>query len=815
MAAGIVLTLAQPARANIPPVAKASAAPTEVLVGQPVQFSSAGSFDPDEGPQPLTLTWDFGDGTGDTGPAPIHAYADEGAYTVTLTVSDGQANVLVGVDVVVLPPPTPARPSTSGPLGLGSDGTTLWVVGRDAGTISRVDLASGEVTERTACNQPRAVALRPSAPFEPLVTCTGEDLVLRLPPGPGRIQRLPVGHMPVGIALTPDGTRAVVANGGDGTVSVLDLEDWTELARIPVGGEPHAVAIRSDGQRAYVSLFLTREDTGTVIVLALDQFPPALADTWTLAEDPSPDTSSSGGGFPNLLRALAIDPSGKTLWVGALKSNTGRGLWVSGEPLAPRNRVRGLFAPLALGDGSDLIARRIDTNDADAVSAIAFSPLGRYAYLLHPGAGTMSVYDLPMAALTAGGGGNGATVPFVARIDLCHVPHGIAVSPDGSRAFVACDLDRSVLEIDVTDPMAPQVVRTFSVTAEILPANILNGKRLFHRSRAPRHSDQNYIACASCHPDGGHDGRTWDFTDAGEGLRNTIDLRGHGGTAHGPVHWSANFDEIQDFENDIVFAFGGEGLAGDGAPPHPPLGAVPNGGRSQDLDDLAAYVASLGTPPPSPYRTEDGALGTSAVRGRALFFDPDRACTQCHVPPRFTDSTLTPAPADFVLHDVGTLTPASGKRLGGPLAGLDTPSLLGVWASAPYLHDGSAATLRDVLTRDTGDRHGRTSDLTDDEIDDLVAYLLALDGSDDEVPPDWQPPGGATTGDGGTTGDTTGASTGLGPTGSSTGTGSRGANTTEGGCACTVRIPSTRPTGAFFLFFGLTGRFLRRRTPCP
>ena len=89
------------------------------------------------------------------------------------------------------------------------------------------------------------------------------------------------------------------------------------------------------------------------------------------------------------------------------------------------------------------------------------------------------------------------------------------------------------------------------------------------------------------------DGRTWDFTQFGEGLRNTVDLRGRGGMAHGPVHWSANFDEIQDFENDIVHGFGGTGLAADGEPPYPPLDPRSNGGRSAALDALAAYIKTL------------------------------------------------------------------------------------------------------------------------------------------------------------------------------------------------------------------------------
>jgi hypothetical protein len=104
-------------------------------------------------------------------------------------------------------------------------------------------------------------------------------------------------------------------------------------------------------------------------------------------------------------------------------------------------------------------------------------------------------------------------------------------------------------------------------------------------------------------------------------------------------------------------------------------------------------------------------------------------CASCHVPPRFTDSVVTTNPASFVRHDVGTLTPASGSRLGGPLDGLDTPSLLGLWDSAPYLHDGSAATLLEVLTtKNLSDQHGVTSLLSTNQLADLIAYLLSLDG---------------------------------------------------------------------------------------
>jgi cytochrome c peroxidase len=57
----------------------------------------------------------------------------------------------------------------------------------------------------------------------------------------------------------------------------------------------------------------------------------------------------------------------------------------------------------------------------------------------------------------------------------------------------------------------------------------------------------------------------------------------------------------------------------------------------------------------------------------------------------------------------------------------DTPTLLGIYRSAPYLHTGEAATLEDVLTTfNTEDRHGRTSHLSAEEVHDLAEFLRSL-----------------------------------------------------------------------------------------
>ena len=713
---------------NFPPIAVATPTPREVFTGQAILFSSAECIDPDGAPQPLSFLWDFGDGNTSTEANPSRAFAEPRAYRVSLTVSDG-ADAAVDSQVVhVLAPPTVVAPAKSSILALSPAETELWVANPDSDSVSVLGITAGgavKLAEIAVGRQPRTLAFSANG-GRVYVACQGANELWMLDTmARSVVRKLAVGHEPFGVAVSPADGRVVVSNQGDATVSVIAPSFIVEKV-IAVGATPRAVAVAADGGSAFVSHLFTRGPAGTLTKLNLATL--SIAAAAPLVEDDSPDTLSSGGGFPNMLSALALDPAGRAVWFGGLKANTERGLFTSGEMPQPENATRGFFGKLDAAGAAEVVVRRIDANDTDSVSAIAFSPNGRWGCVTHQGAGTLSIYDLSAATLITPGDGNSVT--FTARIDLGHAPQGIVISANGQRGYVANFLSRNVQVLDLANPPTPAVLATVATTSEPLPPRLANGKRLFYRSREPRHSVANYIACVSCHADGGGpDGRTWDFTNRGEGLRNTPDLRGRGGPAHGPIHWSGNFDEGQDFENDIVRFFGGTGLAQDGQPPHPPLG-TPNAGRSADLDDLAAYVASLTTPPRSPHRNADGTLTAAALRGRTLFQSTALQCAGCHPSPRFTDTVLTPNPANYLLHDVGTLTPASGGRLGGPLPGLDTPSLFGLWDSAPYLHDGSAATLGDVLTtRNPRDQHGTTSALTPGQRADLIAYLLSLDGS--------------------------------------------------------------------------------------
>jgi cytochrome c peroxidase len=129
-------------------------------------------------------------------------------------------------------------------------------------------------------------------------------------------------------------------------------------------------------------------------------------------------------------------------------------------------------------------------------------------------------------------------------------------------------------------------------------------------------------------------------------------------------------------------------------------------GRSPDLDALAAYVASLDATPASPYAADPA--------GEALF--STLGCDACHAPPLYTDSMLGTA----VRHDVGTIVSTSGSRLGEPLDGFDTPTLLGAWATAPYLHDGRAPTLEEAIDAHQG------VDVPEADLASVAAFVRSL-----------------------------------------------------------------------------------------
>jgi len=358
-----------------------------------------------------------------------------------------------------------------------------------------------------------------------------------------------------------------------------------------------------------------------------------------------------------------IAPDGRSAWVPSKQDNIKRGALRDGLGLSFETTVRAVSSVIDLGTLTEATAARVDHDNSGVASAAAFHPTGAFLFVALEASRHVTVVD-PV----------GRRELF--RFDTGRAPQGVAVSADGFTLYVHHFMDRSIGVFDLRpllqrgEASVPATATLAATASEVLPAAALRGKQFFYDARDPRLARDGYMSCAACHHDGGHDGRTWDFTGQGEGLRNTISLRGRAGV-QGRLHWSANFDEVQDFEGQIRGLQQGTGLMSDTqfatGTRSQPLGDA-KAGVSTDLDALAAYVASLSTHAPTPYRQADGTLTPDAVAGRMVFAGK---CASCHGGADFTDSASSP------LRNVGTLKASSGQRLGATLTGLGHPDAAG------------------------------------------------------------------------------------------------------------------------------------------
>ena len=125
------------------------------------------------------------------------------------------------------------------------------------------------------------------------------------------IDTIAVGASPVGLAVTPDGSRVYVVNSADGTVSVIDTASNTiSVLPIAVGGAPSDIAISPDGRRVYV----VNHGDSTVSIVDGDPtsatFNTVLATSAILGPDPHIDAFNS-----LQVEDVAVNPSDGTVWV--------------------------------------------------------------------------------------------------------------------------------------------------------------------------------------------------------------------------------------------------------------------------------------------------------------------------------------------------------------------------------------------------------------------------------------------------------------------------------------------------------------------
>jgi len=599
----------------------------------------------------------------------------------------------------------------------------------------------------------------------------------------------PTYQTPYAVAVAPDGGRLYVSHHTAGTVSVVDPAARKVVATVAVGGEPTGLALSADGKTLYAangqdgSVAVVDARAARLVKKLATGSPPSRGRR-------SPASAGGGGSafgltltrdgktlyacdrFLNRINVVDtargqvvhrlsvtreplfcdIEPDGKTLWVSNLL------------PLGPSTDERNA-AVLDLYDAASrkhlgeikLVAGATD------VHQIACSPDGRWVYVVH----VLARFNIPPTQLERGWVNNSAVTvidaharkivacllldevshgcaqPFaavltpdgktlvvsffgvheLAFIDLpamherlakarperlpeltnelsllrrwecirrCETggrgPRGVAIGPKGETAYVANTWSDSLGVVDIAKG---KLVGTIALGPKVEPDIVRRGEMFFNDATL---CFQRWQSCASCHPDARVDGLNWDLLNDGIGnpknarsmllSHRTPPVMASAVRAKAEIAVRAGFRYI--LFHDVVES------------------------EAKAVDE---YLKAL-KPRPSPYLNGDGSMTAAATRGKALFESTKTGCAACHTGELYTD---------LKSHDVGTRGPLDRRDA------FDNPTLREIWRTGPSLHDGRAVTLRDVLTiHNKGDRHGRTSHLSKQQIDDLVAFLLSL-----------------------------------------------------------------------------------------
>jgi hypothetical protein len=483
------------------------------------------------------------------------------------------------------------------------------------------------------------------------------------------------------------------------------------------------MALTSDGSRLLVTRFISNADYGEVydiLTAGNMSFRDEEQPTIRINKIWVPDDIDHGSGVANYLRSIVIDPKDEFAYVSANKANIERGEYLSGVPLSADNTVRSMIAVLDLSTHSDTnvdsLTRddTIDLQNAADPSGLTFLPDGTTGVYALQGSNRIALYDFDTKS----------TLP----VNVGAAPQGLCVTEDNLYVNNYTDRTVSVIAVDEfinTGNTALTSESEVMVAPEddVLSTTELQGLQLFYSANQTELSPEGYMSCASCHDGGGHDGMTWDFTHMGEGLRNTLSLRGTGGARFGPLNWSANADEIQDIEKQLEQLHGSNGFI-DGVTftGQSPLNHMSRGG-SAELDALSDYVSSLGKnsvlKSPNYCAWTDGDCWSTYYNGGWQYHA--YGCKDCHA----KKNRYSGAFRDGLTHDMGTITEASGLGSNAILTAIRTPTLIELWDTAPYLHDGSAETLEEVMGTGVHATYG----LDEREMRNLIQFLNNIDRS--------------------------------------------------------------------------------------
>lgn len=513
---------------------------------------------------------------------------------------------------------------------------------------------------------------------------TEGKLHLYTPDGGKKIGDVSVGAYPSDVCAAKSGNEVWVANRFGNSVSLVDVQKRKEIKRISVVREPKSLALSPDGRLLAVANFLPHQSALDTLVTSMI----TLIDTQKrtiVATIPLSNGSQS-------LEDVCFSADGRFVYATHVLSRF----------LFPTTQLeRGWMNTNALSIVDVATQSHYCTLLLDNVDKGAANPCGltidEAGSLQIAVSGTHELITLKLQPMHAQLEQLRATTPVAFQ----ELSNNLGfLSPFKQRILLKGKGPRYVISFKGKSYLTAY----FSGALEKVSSTNPHSTTLLPLGNEPEMDDerkgelyfadaalcyQNWQSCVTCHPDARADALNWDLLNDGLGNpKNTKSML----LAHAtPPNMITG---IRDNAEIAVRA----GIK------HIQFANRPDA----DAACIDAYLKQLQVLP-SPY-LKDGKLSEKAQRGERLF--QEAGCGACHSGPNFTD---------LKSYNVGV----GVKEYSG--FAFDTPSLREAWRTAPYLYDGRAATIKEVLTRfNEENAHGVTKSMTEQQIEELEEYVLSL-----------------------------------------------------------------------------------------
>ena len=585
-------------------------------------------------------------------------------------------------------------------LAVTPDGKTLYVTAATAGKLLVFDVAGAKVAGEWALKcAPSGVAVAQDGTV--YVTAGGVDGVLLKLSAAGKVLgKVETGHTPMSPVVGKDGT-VYVLNRFNNTVVAVDAAKMKVTATVPVLREPHAAVLGAGGKFLFVANHLPYcRATDDVVAASVSVVDTA---TFKVVKNALLPNGSTG------VRGIGASPDGKFVYVthtfGRYQLPTTqleRG-WMNTAGLSVFNGETGDYVNTALLDDVDLGAAN--------PWGVTVSPDGKNLLVAHAGTREISVIDREAFHARLDKAAKNEKVTEVTKSatdvpnDLSFLvtirrrvklpgdgPRGVTVV--GDRVYASLYFMDALTEFKLSEAVAKPGVIALGAAVDLGKDRTRRGEMLWNDGSM---CFQQWQSCASCHPDGRMDGLNWDLVN--DGIGNPKQTKNMVYSHLTPPTMVTGIRANMETCNR-------KGMT------HIQFVVRPE----EDALCIDEYVKSL-KPVPSPYLAA-GSLSKNAKKGEKLF--KKAGCAECH--PNGKDGPKGERLfTNLKRYNMGL---GVGNEEGREF---DTTTLVETWRSAPYLYDGRALTLEELLTTcNPKDTHGATKNLKPEEIKELAEYILSF-----------------------------------------------------------------------------------------